>query len=122
MIANLPLWASVPAAILLVVAGILALVGAIGLLRLPDFYSRMHGPALGNTLGTGCVLLASMLVASALVQRPVLHEILIGAFLMITSPITAMLLMRAVMYRKRSDEKREARDQEPAVLPGRGQE
>ncbi len=34
--------------------------GSIGLLRLKDFYSRMHPPTMGMTLGSGCVLIASM--------------------------------------------------------------
>jgi len=96
---DLPLWASVPAIILLVGGGLLTLIGSFGLLRLRSFYDRMHGPSLGNTLGTGCVLIASMLVASATAQRPIVHEILISVFLVITSPVTAMMLMQAALYR-----------------------
>ena len=59
----------------------------------------MHGPSMGNTLGTGCVLVASMLVSSALANRPVVHEILITVFIVITAPMTAMLLMRAAVKR-----------------------
>lgn len=97
----LPLWATVPATLLLILGGLLALVGSIGLLRLPDFYSRMHPPTMGTTLGTGCVLFASMIVSSALMGRPVIHELLITLFLVITSPVTAMLLIRAAAYRDR---------------------
>lgn len=107
MSATLPLWAEWLAAALLVIGGLVALTGAVGLLRLPDFYTRMHGPSLGNTLGTICVLLASMIVATATTGRLVLHEMLIAVFLAITSPITAMLLMRAVIYRKRSEKARQ---------------
>jgi len=99
MTTQLPLWASVPATLLLIVGGLLALIGSLGLLRLKSFYARMHGPSMGNTLGTGCVLIASMLVASAMAQRPVVHELLITLFIVITSPVTAMLLMRAALYR-----------------------
>lgn len=97
--ADVPLWAAVPAALLLVLGGLLALLGALGLLRLPDFYSRMHPPAMGNTLGTASVLLASMLISSALQQRLVIHEILISVFILISAPITAMLLIRAAVAR-----------------------
>jgi multicomponent K+:H+ antiporter subunit G len=62
----------------------------------------MHAPTLGTTLGTGCVLIASMLVSSALLERPVLHEVLMALFLVITTPITAILLMRAAIYRGRA--------------------
>lgn len=97
--AELPAWAALPAAILLVVGGLLTLLGSIGLLRMREFYQRMHPPTMGTTLGAGCVLLASMLVSSALLGRPVIHEILISVFLVLSAPITAMLLMRAAVAR-----------------------
>ncbi len=58
------MWADLLASLLLVSGGVLALIGSAGLLRLPDLFARIHGPTMGNTLGLGCVLLASMLVAS----------------------------------------------------------
>ena len=100
MIENLPFWAAIPAAILLVFSGILTLTGSLGLLRLPDFYTRIHAPTLGNTLGVFFVLLASILVSSAIEHRFVVHQILITVFLVITSPVTAMLLMRAAIRRQ----------------------
>jgi multicomponent K+:H+ antiporter subunit G len=96
---ELPAWAAVPAAILLIVAGLLAAIGAFGLLRLPDFFKRMHPPAMSSTLGTGCVLLASILVSSAAAGRPVVHALLITLFVVMTAPVTAMLLARAAVYR-----------------------
>ena len=101
MVTDLPLWASIPAALLLIVAGLLTVIGSLGLLRLPDFYARMHPPTMGTTLGTGCVLLASMLVSSALLHRPVFHELVITVFMLMTSPVTAMVLMRAAVARSR---------------------
>jgi multicomponent K+:H+ antiporter subunit G len=99
MTLDLPVWAALPAALLLIAGGLLTLIGAFGLLRLRDFYSRMHAPTMGSTLGTGCALIASMLVSSALLGRPVIHEVLLTLFLVITTPITAILLMRAGIYR-----------------------
>ena len=96
-----PLWATVPATFLLIVGGLLTLTASLGLLRLPDFYARMHPPAMASTLGTGCVLIASMIVSSAIEGRPVIHELLITLFIVITTPITAMLLMRAALHRGR---------------------
>jgi multicomponent K+:H+ antiporter subunit G len=96
---DLPAWAAIPAALLLIVAGLLTLIGSIGLLRLGNFYARMHPPTMTTTLGTGCVLLASMLVSSALLHRLVFHELLITAFMLMSSPVTAMLLMRAAVSR-----------------------
>lgn len=98
---QLPLWAAVPVAVLLALGGILCLVGALGLLRLSNFYQRLHGPAMINTLGAGCILIASMLLFSALQTRPVLHELLITVFVVATAPVTAMLLSRAALARDR---------------------
>jgi len=97
---SVPLWAAVPASILLVAAGLFAAIGSLGLLRLPDFFARMHAPTMGTTLGAGCVLIASMLVSSALASRPIAHELLITLFVVMTAPVTAMLLVRAAMYRR----------------------
>ena len=96
---ELSAWAAVPAAILLIAAGLLAAIGSLGLARLPDFFMRMHPPAMGSTLGAGCVLVASILVLSAVEGRPVVHALLITLFLVMTAPVTAMLLARAAVYR-----------------------
>ena len=99
MTADIPLWASIPASILLVIGGVISLIGSAGLLRFKNFVSRIHAPTLGNTLGAACVLVASMLVYSAIQQRLVIQEILITLLLFVSSPVTAMLLMRAAVYR-----------------------
>jgi multicomponent K+:H+ antiporter subunit G len=98
---TLPVWSALPAALFAIFGGTFALLGAIGLLRMRSFYARMHPPTMGTTLGTGCVLIASILVSSAILQRPVTHEILITLFVAVTSPISAMILMRAAIRRAR---------------------
>ena len=97
---EIPLWVMLPASLLLVLGGITTLLGSVGLLRMKKFYDRMHPPSMGNTLGTGCVLLASMLISSALAGRPVIHELLITVLIVTTSPITAMLVIRAALQRR----------------------
>jgi multicomponent K+:H+ antiporter subunit G len=101
-----PLWVAVPTALLLVLGGLVTAIGSLGLLRLPSFFARMHGPSMGNTLGAGCVLIASMIMSSALLHRPIAHEILITVFIVLVSPVTAMMLMRAARYRTRVNEER----------------
>ena len=96
---ELPAWAALPAGILLIAGGLLVVIGSLGLLRMPDFYARMHPPTMGTTLGTGCVLIASMLVSTAVAGRPVIHEILITMFLVMTTPVSAMTLMTAAIAR-----------------------
>jgi multicomponent K+:H+ antiporter subunit G len=98
----LPLWVTIPGTILLVLAGLTTLVGSLGLLRLGDFFSRMHGPSMTNTVGAGCVLVVSMLTSSALVGRPSLHEVLITLSVLMSAPITSILLVQAALYRNRA--------------------
>ena len=45
----MPLWVEVIVAVLLVLSSLFALIGAIGLLRMKDFFQRMHPPALAST-------------------------------------------------------------------------
>lgn len=98
-IADIPAWAALPVALLLVLGASIILIGAFGLLRLPSFYQRIHGPALVVTLGAACVLLASMIYFTAAQARLVIHEILITIFLFLTAPVVTMTIMRAAVYR-----------------------
>lgn len=99
-IIDLPYWIAIPSALLLVLSGVIALTGSLGLVRLMNFYSRVHAPTMGNTMGVFCLLLASILLSTYLEQRIVLHQLLITVLLVITSPITAVLLMRAAIKRR----------------------
>lgn len=96
---TLPLWASIPVVVLLILGGLIVLIGALGLLRLPNFYQRIHGPAITITIGAGSILIASMLYFSGMQSRPVVHELLITLFVFLTAPVTSMLIMRAAVYR-----------------------
>lgn len=106
-LAELPAWAAILIAVLLLIGAGLTLIGSLGLLRLGSFYQRVHAPTLGATLGIGLVLIASMLCFSVLQSRLVLHELLISAFTVITMPVTFILLARAALYRDRSEGSKE---------------
>jgi multicomponent K+:H+ antiporter subunit G len=99
--AELPLWAAIPVALLLLIGSGLALTGSIGLLRLKSFYERLHAPTIGTSYGIGCVLVASAIFFSVLQSRLVLHEVLIGIVVIATTPVTLMLLGRAALHRDR---------------------
>jgi multicomponent K+:H+ antiporter subunit G len=101
--ADLPVWASLLTAALVLLGAGLTLLGAIGALRFAGFFERVHAPTLGTSWGTGAVVLASIVCFSELGSRPVLHEILIWAFVTVTTPVTLMLLARAVLYRDRTE-------------------
>lgn len=114
---QLPLWVELSVAVLLVLSSLFALIGAIGLLRLKEFFRRMHPPALASTLGAWCVALASIIYFSALKSSPVLHAWLIPILLAITMPVTTLLLARAALFRKRM-----AGDDVPAEISSRRNE
>ena len=99
----LPDWAAWSVAALVLGGALLAFIGSIGLVKLRNFYQRVHAPTLGTTLGTFSVLTASILCFSVLEGRPILFEILIGVFLTLTAPISLMLLVRAALYRDREE-------------------
>ena len=101
--AELPAWAAIVTALLVLAGASLALIGSIGLLRLKSFYERVHPPTMGTTLGTGLVLIGSMVFFTVLESRLVVHEILIGVFMTFTTPVTYMLLVRAAMHRDRAE-------------------
>jgi len=104
-------WLEFVVSLLLVFSGLLVLTGAIGILRLKDFFQRMHPAALASTLGTWSACAASIVFFSALQDRPVVHASLIPVLLAVTVPITTLLLARATLFRKRS-----AGDDVPAPL------
>lgn len=90
---------------LLVFSGLLALIAAWGLVRFPDFYRRMHPPALVSTLGTWAAAGATIVYLSVLEQRIDLNPWLLVILLAMTVPITAVLLARAALLRHRSSGK-----------------
>ncbi len=45
--------------VLILAGAIFTFIGALGLVRLPDFYTRLHAPTKATTLGVGSLLIAS---------------------------------------------------------------
>jgi multicomponent K+:H+ antiporter subunit G len=87
------------AAAIILIAAFFLLVGAIGLVRLPDFYMRLHAPTKASTLGVGGILVASMLV-SAFQGRAGFAELLITLFVFVTAPVSANLMAQAALHLK----------------------
>lgn len=95
------LWAEVVIAALLLLSGVLVLLAAMGLLRLPDYFTRMHAPALASTLAAWSVTLASIVYFSVREGTLVLHVWLIIIVLAVTAPVSAMVLARVGLFRQR---------------------
>lgn len=101
--AQVPLWAAIAGSAFLLLGAGLTLIGTFGLVRLQSFYDRLHAPTLATSWGAGGMVMGSMIIFSAGTDRFVLHEILIGVFVTVTTPITLMMLGRAALYRDRSE-------------------
>lgn len=86
--------------IFILIGASFALIGSIGLARLPDFYMRLHGPAKATTLGVGGVLIGSMIFFSTRGESISLHELLITLFLFITAPVSAHIVAKAALHSK----------------------
>ena len=87
--------------VLLLGSGVVVLVAALGLLRLKDFFLRMHAPALASTLAAWIVTLASIVHFSTRGGGLALHVWLIIIVLSITAPVTTIVLARAALFRRR---------------------
>ena len=120
---SMPLWLALPVAALLVVGSTLAFLGALGLVRLRSFYERIHAPTLGTSWGAAAILLASLLSYSWLQDRVILHEIVIGLFVMVTISVTLMVLGAAALKRDREEGNPEVPPREAAGghEPGRSE-
>lgn len=95
-------WIEAIAAGLLVLSGVFVLVSAVGFARLPDFFLRMHPPALAYTMGSWSVALSATVYFSFLEKRAALHPLLIPVLLSITVPVTTVLLARLSLFRGRA--------------------
>lgn len=98
-----PLALAIPVAFFVVVGSTLTLIGALGLARLSFFYDRLHAPTLATSWGTGSIIIASALLFSFIEGRTILHEFVIGFCIVLTTPITLMMLGRAALHRDRAE-------------------
>ena len=83
--------------ILLAAGGFFCMVGGIGLLRMPDMYTRMHAASVTDTLGAGLILLGLILQAGWTLTMAKL--VIIGLLIFFTSPSAAHALARAALGR-----------------------
>jgi multicomponent Na+:H+ antiporter subunit G len=83
------------AAVLLLIGSLFSAVAALGILRFPDIYTRLHAASKAGPLGAGLILLG---VAFASGDWSIAVRCVLGlAFLLLTSPVSAHLLARAAL-------------------------
>ncbi len=93
----------------LVVLGVLVMtVGVYGVVRMPDTYTRLHAASKTIILGMMPLLLASALIGD---RGIVLRVILIGLFILVTTPVSAHMVGRAAYLRKERMQAPEAVDE-----------
>lgn len=81
------------AALLVVLGAGFSLIAAVGVLRLPDLYTRLHAASKAGAIGAGLIFLA---VAVASLDGAVILRALLGiVFLLLSTPVSAHLLARA---------------------------
>ncbi|WP_295540969.1 Na+/H+ antiporter subunit G [uncultured Thiohalocapsa sp.] len=84
--------------VLIIIGAAFTFIGSLGLARLGDFYTRLHGPTKATTLGVGALLIASVIHFSTTGQGVSLHEVLVTIFLFITAPVSAHLLAKTALH------------------------
>ena len=97
--------------VFLLIGAFFTLVGAIGLVRLPDALTRLHAPTKVGTMGIGALLLASM-THSFVFAEGSFHELLIMAFLFVTAPISANFMSKVNIHRRTCDTPPDVPDEE----------
>ena len=85
---------------LLLIGGFFVLVGSIGLVKMPDFFMRLHGPTKATTLGMASILIAAMIFFSSTQEGFSAKEILISLFLLITAPISGYMMIKSAIHHK----------------------
>lgn len=82
--------------LLLLLGSFFCLSGAVGILRFPDFYTRMHAAGVTDTLGAALVLIGLMLQATDLIVLCKLIFVLL--FAMLTGPTASHALAKAAVH------------------------
>jgi multicomponent K+:H+ antiporter subunit G len=93
-------WLDWIVAALVLLGAAFSLIGSLGLLRMPDFFTRLHGPSKATTIGIGSLLVASALYMSFRGPGLSLHEFMISLFIAITTPVASHLLAKAARHRR----------------------
>jgi multicomponent Na+:H+ antiporter subunit G len=79
--------------ILWIVGSVFAFLAALGVLRMPDVFTRMQASTKASTLGLGCLLIGAALQLDDLAS--VIRVVSIGAFTLLTTPVSSHVIARA---------------------------
>lgn len=83
-------------AILWIAGSAFALLAALGVLRMPDVFTRMQASTKASTLGLGCLLTGAALQLGDFAS--LIRVVSIGAFVLLTTPVAAHVIARAAYH------------------------
>jgi multicomponent Na+:H+ antiporter subunit G len=75
--------------------GIFVVIGAVGILRMPDLFTRLHAASVGDTFGAGLMLVGMMVMAG--VSLVTLKLLFLLLFLLFVGPVATHALARAAL-------------------------
>jgi multicomponent Na+:H+ antiporter subunit G len=81
----------------LVAGGLFAVIGAVGLVRMPSFFTRIHAASVTDTLGAGLILLG--LIVQAGFTLVAVKLAILGLLIMFASPTATHALAKAALVR-----------------------
>lgn len=84
----------------LLLGSVFVFIGALALNRLPDFFTRLHGPPMATTMGMGSLLLGSLVFFTTTQGMLNGQELLVVGFLFLSGPVTGYLLAKAAVLQQ----------------------
>ncbi len=84
--------------VFLFVGCFLCITGGVGILRFPDFFTRMHAAGVTDTFGSGFILIGLMALATGHHWLVMLKLIFVFLFSLLTNPTSSHALAKAALH------------------------
>ena len=88
--------AEIPSALFVLAGGFFLVVGGLGLVRLPDLFTRMHATGVGDTLGVGLFMVGFMFLVD--LGGVTIKLVLVLLLLLLTGPVATHALAKAALH------------------------
>ncbi len=90
------IWTDIPSAACILAGGFFLVAGGIGLLRLPDLFTRMHAAGITDTLGVGLFVLGFVIQAG--LGTVAVKLVVLLLFVLLTGPVAVHALAKAALH------------------------